>query len=34
VHSGVGAPLPYPLPEEAELHRAADVLNAGRRSRC
>jgi pyruvate dehydrogenase (quinone) len=31
VHSGVGAPLPYPLPEEAELHRAADVLNAGRK---
>jgi pyruvate dehydrogenase (quinone) len=31
VHSGVGAPLPRPLPEEAELHRAADVLNAGRK---
>ena len=31
VHSGVGAPLPHPLPEEAELHRAADVLNAGRK---
>jgi pyruvate dehydrogenase (quinone) len=31
VHSGVGGPLPNPLPDEAELRRAADVLNAGRK---
>ena len=31
VHSGIGAPLNYPLPPDAELHRAAEVLNAGKR---
>ena len=31
VHSGIGAPTPHPLPEEAELRRAAEVLNAGKR---
>jgi pyruvate dehydrogenase (quinone) len=31
VHSGFGAPEPRPTPSEAELHRAAEVLNAGSR---
>jgi pyruvate dehydrogenase (quinone) len=29
VHSGIGAPLPHLLPGDAELHQAAEVLNAG-----
>ncbi len=29
VHSGIGAPMPNLLPDETELRRAADVLNAG-----
>ena len=31
VHSGIGAPVNYPLPPNAELRRAAEVLNAGKR---
>jgi pyruvate dehydrogenase (quinone) len=31
VHSGIGAPHPHPMPEAAELRRAADVLNAGKK---
>jgi pyruvate dehydrogenase (quinone) len=30
VHSGIGVPLSYPQPPDAELHRAAEVLNAGK----
>jgi pyruvate dehydrogenase (quinone) len=31
VHSGIGAPVSHPFPPDAELHRAAEVLNAGKR---
>jgi pyruvate dehydrogenase (quinone) len=31
VHTGVGAPMLHSLPDEAELHRAAEVLNSGKR---
>ena len=31
VHSGIGAPTLHSLPDEAELRRAADVLNGGKR---
>src|SRR5262249_49489579 len=34
VHSGVGYSAPKLAPKEADLRRAADVLNAGQRSRC
>ncbi len=29
VHSGIGAPEPHPTPTDAELRRAAEVLNGG-----
>ncbi len=29
VHSGLGAPIPHPVPTDSELHQAAEVLNAG-----
>lgn len=29
VHSGLGAPIPHPVPTNSELHQAAEVLNAG-----
>ncbi len=31
VHTGIGAPELHPMPTEAELHQAADVLNAGKK---
>ncbi len=31
VHSGIGAPVSHPFPPDAELRRAAEVLNAGKR---
>ncbi|HET9748922.1 MAG TPA: thiamine pyrophosphate-requiring protein [Casimicrobiaceae bacterium] len=31
IHSGVGYAIPRPIPTDAELQRAADVLNAGRK---
>ena len=31
VHSGIGATLPYVIPHDDDLRRAADVLNAGTR---
>ncbi|HJS85944.1 MAG TPA: thiamine pyrophosphate-requiring protein [Acetobacteraceae bacterium] len=31
VHSGIGAPVPHPLPTEMELRRAAEVLNSGKK---
>jgi pyruvate dehydrogenase (quinone) len=31
VHSGIGAPVSHPFPPDAELHHAAEVLNAGKR---
>ncbi len=31
IHSGIGAPDPHPLPTNAELRRAAEVLNAGKK---
>jgi pyruvate dehydrogenase (quinone) len=29
VHSGIGMPVPYMIPQESELRRAADLLNSG-----
>ncbi len=31
VHSGIGMPIPYVIPEETDLRKAADLLNAGRK---
>ncbi len=31
IHTGIGAPAPHPMPSEAELHHAAEVLNAGKK---
>jgi len=31
IHSGVGYAIPRPIPTDADLQRAADVLNAGRK---
>jgi len=31
IHSGVGYAIPRPIPTDAELQRAADVLNAGKK---
>ncbi|HEX4124585.1 MAG TPA: thiamine pyrophosphate-requiring protein [Tepidisphaeraceae bacterium] len=31
IHSGIGIPVPYMIPQQTDLHAAADLLNAGQR---